>query len=202
MSIIIKGYDQEFIVDVYVYAATKDVFGIGAYDIVINGQSYESQVVKFPKGTSDLSCYYMETLQRAFMKAADIVGKYAIPVLDPQKNLLVKKNEKSHAQSRRLGAKFLFKFHIPNARAFEIAKGSSSSVLTEPEQKWNNLFRLMKMGMARPNLPYRNLRIFVEYEFRKSDEAEVSEIAEYSQKELNHVYTTYHTKHEQRQQEK
>lgn len=203
MTTIIKGFDQEFIVDVYVFSAKKDVFGIGAYDIVCAGQSFETNVVKFPKADSDLSCFYMETLQRAFMKAADIIGKYAIPVLDPNKNILLRKDEKrKEGTIKRVGAKFVFRFHIPDSRALEIAKGSPGFPLSLPEEKWKNLFKLMKMSMERPNFPYRNLRVFVDYEFRQCAEAEISEIAEYAVKELNHIHSVYHQKHEQRQQEK
>lgn len=196
MSRLIIAYDKEFVADVYVYASRKENFSVGSFEILCNGEKFDSQIVKFPKNEDGLSSTYMATLQRAFVRSADFVGKYAIPVLDPDKKLLLGKNEKKRDGIKPMYAKFIFRFHIIDDRALNMAKCQGGIVLTTREEKWKNLFKMMCMGFAKAQPSYRNLRITVEYEFLKGTVEAVSEIAEYADRELNHIYHIYKEKHE------
>ncbi len=197
MGHIILAYDQEFLVDVYVYAAKNEQISMGSYELLCNSTKIDLNVVRFAKNDSDISCIYMSTLQRAFLKAADFAGKYAVPLVDPDKNILVKKGDRVTPIKKKIAARFIFRFHIPEDRVMQIIKGTVPA-MTVQEEKWRNLFKLMRMQMSKPNLPYRNIRVDVNYEFVKCAPAEISEISELADKELVYMHNSYQVKHESR----
>ena len=192
-------YDKEFLADIYVYAAMKGDVSVGSFEVLCNGESADKQVIKFSKNEDGIASLYMATLQRAFLRAADYVGKYAIPVLDPDKKLLIKKDEKRKDGTKILWARFIFIFHIMDERALSIAKGENVVALSDSEEHWKNLFKMMRMAFAKAKLPYRNLRIGVEYDFRSSNIDNVREMADFADKELEHSYNISNSKNEKRE---
>lgn len=188
MVAFIIGFDKEFIVDVYVYAREESGQTVGSYEIVCNGSKADSNVLRSHKEGQELSCMYMATMQKAFLRALDYSGKYAIPTLDPDGDILVKKGEKIKGVKKKLSAKFVFRFRIPDDRVLQIIEGGPIP-MTVNEEKWRNLLKLMRMKMAKPTLPYRNLYIEVKYEFKKCSTAEISEIVEFAEREMRFIHT-------------
>lgn len=189
MKTLIKGFDHEFVIDIFVYAEQKNGFGMSGYELSMQGEKVESQIIRAKKKDQELTCVYMDTLQKSFLRAADFIGKYAIPIIDPQRNILVRKDERISDRSKaaRKVVKFIFRFHIADERSMDIACGRGASGISLNEEKWARLFKLLKMNMSKPNLPYRNLRVSVDCMFRKCDLQEVGELADYVERELKHI---------------
>lgn len=185
---------REFIADIYVYAKRDGEFSIGAYDMLCDGGRVEAQVLKYPKNTQELSSTYVATLHKAFLRAADHVGKYAIPVIDPSKEILVKHGERLNGR-KAIKAKFIFRFHIVDERALAMVRCDGGITLTPMEEKWKNLMKLLILKISRTKTPYRNLNVRVQVESLAATAEEVSDIAEYADRELQYTVDDYKQKH-------
>lgn len=186
---------REFLVDIYVYANKIDNFVIGAYDMLCDGGRVEARVVKFKKTNHELSCVYIATLHKAFLRAADHIGKYAIPIIDPDMTLLVPHGKKL-AGRKSVNAKFVFRFHIVDSRAAAMARCDGVISYSPTEEKWKNLFKLLAMSIARTKTPYKNLRVKTKMEVVDTKLEEVADIAEYADIELKYMVDSYKKKND------
>jgi len=187
---------REFIIDVYVYAKTMDGFFVGTYDMLCDGGRVESRIIKYRKGNQELSCIYVSTLHKAFLRAADYIGKYAIPIIDPQKDVLVKRGKRLDGRSS-VYVNFVFRFHIVDTRALAMVKCDNSISFTQNEEKWKNLFKLLTMNIQKTQTPYKNLIVRTRTDTVSCKTEEVADMAEYADTELKNIVNSHNAKNGQ-----
>jgi len=176
-------YEAEFISDIYVYAKKQGDIAIGAYEFLCNGETVESKIVRLNSPPEEESCSYISVTQKAFLRAAEFMGKYSVALIDPNMDKLCKRGERLNGK-KSIKIRYVFRIHCPSRRALSMLMCDGGVVFTPREEQYKNLMKMMLLKFGMSKTPYRNLRINVDYFFQKSSEAEISGIAEFADKEI------------------